>query len=136
MPAARGSDRLGRRAVIVFSGVTAGIGTLLIAQSTGSALFIAGNLVMTIGTGTAGPAPAAFVADIAPPHVRGKCVAAYRSAGDVGFILGPPLLGWLADNSSNATAFWAAALLVAGSAILFYWVTRNEPSAGRQTKMV
>jgi DHA1 family multidrug resistance protein-like MFS transporter len=132
MPAARGADRFGRANIILFSGLTAGIGTMLIAQSTGSALFVAGNIVMAIGTGTSGPAPAAFVADIAPADIRGKCVAAYRSAGDIGFILGPPLLGWLADATNTAMAFRTSAVLVAAAAIWFVWVTRREPAAQPQ----
>ena len=131
MPAAWGSDRLGRQWVIMFSGLCAGAGALLIGASSGVGLFVAGNIVMTLGTGTAGPAPAAYVADIAPPHLRGLSIALYRSAGDVGFLAAPPLLGLLSEAPSIGAAMVVSAMLVAGASVVFFAGSRGDPAAGR-----
>ena len=132
MPAATASDRLGRRLVVLFSGVCAAVGILAIGLSDGVTAFILGNVVMTLGTGTAGPAPAAYVADIAPAHMRGMGIALYRSAGDVGFLAAPPLLGMLSEATSMATALNVSAALVGVAAIVFYVGSRSDGAAGRQ----
>ncbi len=132
LPAAWASDHLGRRAVILFSGLAAGLGTILVAMSDGVTGFVVGNVVMTLGTGTAGPAPAAYIADIAPPNKRGLAITLYRSAGDVGFLAAPPLLGWLGESTSLPTAMTVAGVLVTGAAILFLVGSKGDMAAGRQ----
>lgn len=131
MPAAWASDHLGRRNVILFSGLCAGAGGLVIGGTDGVTAFVIGNIVMTLGTGTAGPAPAAYVADIAPAHMRGMSIAMYRSAGDVGFLAAPPLLGLLSESTSLGAAMVVSALLVAGASVVFLVGSRGDPAAGR-----
>lgn len=132
MPAAWASDSIGRRNVVLFSGVTAGIGALIVAQTGSAAGFVVGNVVLSLGTGTAGPAPAAYVADIAPSHMRGMAVALYRSAGDVGFLAAPPLLGLLAETTTLGVALGVSGVLVAAAAVVFMFGTATDRAAGRQ----
>jgi len=132
MPSAWAADNIGRRQVMLFSGVMAGIGVLTVASAPTALAFVGGNLLMSLGTGTAGPAPAAFAASITPKHMRGMGIALYRSAGDVGFIAGPFLLGWLSDATSIAVALRVAAGIVAAAGVWFFVAMRNEPAAGRQ----
>ena len=132
MPAGWASDAIGRRWVILFSGVVAGAGTLLIAGSATVAAFVIGSFVLSLGTGTAGPAPAAFVADLTPPHLRGVMVGLYRSAGDIGIIAGPVLLGLVADRVSIAWALTIAGVLVAAASVAFFIGNRHYPAAGSQ----
>ena len=133
MPSAWASDHLGRRNVMLFSGVMAGIGVMIVSSAPVALAFVLGNVVMSIGTGTAGPAPAAFAAAITPARQRGMGVALYRSAGDIGFVSGPFVLGWLSDQTSIAFALRVGAVLVAAAGVWFYWSMRNEPAAGKQT---
>lgn len=132
MPAAWASDSIGRRNVIVFSGVTAGIGALVVAQTSSVAGFVVGNVVLSLGTGTAGPAPAAYVADIAPAHMRGMAVAMYRSAGDIGFLAAPPLLGLLSEATSLSTAMSVSGVIVGAAGVVFLLASSTDPAAGRQ----
>ena len=124
-PATWATENIGQGWVIAFSGVAAGLGTLVIAYSGTSLWFITGNVILTLGTGTAGPAPAAFVADLFPEHLRGLGVGLYRSAGDVGFVIGPPALGWISDSFSMAAAFQIAGFLVAIAGALFVMCTHR-----------
>jgi len=130
MPSAWAADALGRRSVILFSGVFAGLGTLIIATIISPVGFVVGNIVMTLGTGTAGPAPAAYVADIAPPGKRGLAIALYRSAGDLGFLAAPPLLGLLSETQSLPIAMIAAGVIVAGGGCVFFFGSLRDPVAG------
>ena len=131
MPSARAADAIGRRNVICFSGIVAGVGAIIAGAIVSPAGFVIGNVVMTLGTGTAGPAPAAYVADIAPAEKRGIAVALYRSAGDVGFLAAPPLLGLLSEATSISTALAVSGVIVAAGGVVFYVGSRGDPAAGR-----
>ena len=131
MPAAWAADHISRRFVVGFSGVVAGIGAMLAGSIVSPVGFVLGNVVMSLGTGTAGPAPAAYVADIAPPGKRGIAVALYRSAGDVGFLAAPPLLGLLAEATSLSTALIVGGVLVAVGGLVFVGGSQGDPAAGR-----
>ena len=73
-PAAWAIENINQRFSDSFSGLAAGIGTFVISFSAAPLWFVIGNLILTLGTGTAGPAPAAFVADLFPERRAG-----YRS---------------------------------------------------------
>ena len=124
-PAAIAADRFGRRAVIVPSGIATVIGLLIFAGANSLALFLLGALVLSVASAMAGPAPAAYVADIAPAQARGLAMSLYRSAGDVGFVIGPPLLGVIADRSSFGWALGVNAALVAAATVLFLLLARE-----------
>ncbi|HJM21060.1 MAG TPA: MFS transporter [Acidimicrobiales bacterium] len=128
-PATWATENLGWGPVIVFSGVAAALGTFIIASSGTPLWFVVGNLILTLGTGTAGPAPAAFVANLFPERLRGLGIGLYRSAGDVGFVLGPPALGWLSETASMPTAFRTAGCLVAAAGIWFFVSTSRNNDA-------
>lgn len=132
MPAAWAADAIGRRNVIVFSGVVAGVGAMVVAQTASPLGFVVGNVVLSLGTGTAGPAPAAYVADIAPSHMRGIAVALYRSAGDVGFLAAPPLLGLLSERTSIPVALAVSGVIVAAAGIVFFVGSSGDQAAGSQ----
>ena len=124
-PAAIAADRFGRRAVIVPSGIATVVGLLIFAGATNLAIFLLGALVLSVASAMAGSAPAAYVADIAPAQARGLAMSFYRSAGDVGFVVGPPLLGVIADRSSFAWALSVNAALVAAATLLFLLLARE-----------
>ena len=130
MPAAWAADHISRRFVIGFSGVVAGLGAIVAGSIVSPHGFVLGNVVMSLGTGTAGPAPAAYVADIAPPGKRGMAVALYRSAGDVGFLAAPPLLGLLAEITSLTVALTVGGVLVAAGGLVFVFGSAGDAAAG------
>ena len=85
------------------------------------------SLLLAIGTATIGPAPAAYVADIAPPDLRGLAMGLYRSAGDAGFLLGPIALGALADATSIPIGLTANAVLFVVATTQFGVLARERP---------
>lgn len=133
MPSAWAADAIGRRNVMLFSGIFAGLGALVIGSFASSTGFVAGAVIMSMGTGTSGPAPAAYVADIAPPEKRGLAIAMYRSAGDVGFLAAPPLLGLLSEATSLSTALAVSGIIVAAAGVLFFFGSAGDPAAGRRS---
>lgn len=116
-------SRVGGFAVLVLGGVTtmAGIATVLLAPGILAALV---GFVL-IGLGAANLVPILFSAagrqKIMPP---GIAIAAVTTTGYAGILLGPALVGFVADATSLVGAFWMLAgliLLVPASA---RWVVR------------
>ncbi|MGQ9572447.1 MAG: MFS transporter [Dehalococcoidia bacterium] len=119
------ADRFGRKMVIVPATMVTAVALLLFAVSNSVWLFVLAAVIQGLGAGLAGPAPAAYAADIAPPDMRGMSMGMYRMFGDVGFVVGPMLLGWLADVSSFGWALGASAMFLLGSAGLFGLLARE-----------
>lgn len=119
------ADRFGRKAVIVPATLITGLAILLFAVSNHVWLFVLAGVVLGVGAGIAGPAPAAYAVDIAPPGLRGVTMGLYRTFGDLGFFLGPILAGWLADVSSFGWALGVNAALLALCALLFGLLARE-----------
>lgn len=126
-PAGWSADRFGRKPLIVPTGYVAGIGVVAAAFAPNASLFVGGLMFSAIGTGIAGPAPAAFVADIAPEQLRGSAMGAYRTWGDLGIVLSPPLSGALADATSIPWGLAANGLFLALAATWFF-VAASEPA--------
>ncbi|MGH8914346.1 MAG: MFS transporter, partial [Acidimicrobiia bacterium] len=107
------ADRWGRAEVIVPSlGLTA-VSLAVIGLATGTGAFIFGSLLLGFSSAIAGPAPSAYAAEVSPEDDRGLAMGAFRTAGDLGLLMGPPLLGLVADGAGYQWAFGSNALMVA-----------------------
>ena len=133
-PAGWSADRFGRKSVIIPAGYFSAVGVIAAAFAPNGTLFVAGLMFSAIGTGISGPAPAAFVADIAPSQLRGSAMGAYRTIGDLGIVLSPPLSGLLADATSIPWALAANGVLLAAAATWFL-VAVHEQRPAAQTSM-
>jgi MFS family permease len=133
-PASLVADRFGRKWAIVPSGVVIGLAFVLMAATSSHLLFLVSALLLAVGTSIIGPAPAAYAADIASPAFRGLAMGLYRSAGDVGFLLGPALLGAVADASSIQWALGANALIVLAATAFFALGARESIAAARRAR--
>jgi MFS family permease len=112
-PAAWLADRFGRRVAIIpsLAGTCVALVLFALADDVGSFLLAAG--VLAFVTSISGPATAAFVADITTDDQRGRAFGIFRTAGDLGFLAGPPLLGAVADAGG-----YGAAYLINGAVVL------------------
>ena len=131
-PASFAADRLGRKVVIVPSLLVTAVGLLLYAGADTYTLFIVASAVTAAGAAVAGPAPAAYAADIAPPGARGLAMGLYRTTGDFGFVIGPPLLGALADRTSFGWGLAANAALLALASLAFLVFARETVGRSRR----
>ena len=118
-PAAVLADRYGRKWAIVPSGLVMATALALMASADSEAVFLIAAVLLAVATAIVGPAPAAYAADIAPLDARGLAIGMYRSAGDIGFVIGPVLLGALADATTIGWGLVANAAIVASSALFF-----------------
>ncbi len=124
-PAGVFADRFGRKAVIVPSAMLSAVALVVFPMSYSYGTFIAAAALWGLGTAFVGPAPAAYVADIAPEGQRGTAMGLFKTFGDLGVTLGPLLLGWLSDASSYAAAFRTNAVLFAAAGLMFALLARE-----------
>ncbi|MHB8575242.1 MAG: MFS transporter [Dehalococcoidia bacterium] len=113
------ADRFGRKRVIVPATVISGMAMALFAVGGGYLVYLAGAAIWGLGSGLAGPAPAAYVADIAPAALRGSLWGIYRTIADLGYVIGPILLGWMAQASGYRAPLLLTAIMLAVVAALF-----------------
>ncbi len=100
------------RARVLVGGATLAAASLAVLLATGEALVAVPGLVL-LGVGVANAVPLLFsAAGRVPPS--GPSLAAVFTIGYLGFILGPPVIGVLAD----ATSLTAALALVCGALVL------------------
>lgn len=115
-------DRYGRKTAIVPSGLLCG--AALISYTLGSTYghFLLSSVLLGLGTGVGGPAPAAYVSDLDLPGGRGLTMGVYRTVSDIGVMVGPILLGWISDRWTHDAALWTNGLLyvVTGLAFAFF----------------
>ena len=109
-----------RRATVV-----AGIGLAVFAYATSDWMFMLAAAIWGFGSGISGPAPAAYVADLAPTETRARIFGFFRSTSDFGYIVGPLVLGWIAGQYG----YHAPMLLTAGMIVIsgaLFWVFAPE----------
>lgn len=125
-------DNLGRKAAIVPSTMLSGVSILALTLSPNVFWFTAATVLMGVSTGIAGPAPSAYVADLAQGKGIGARLGVYRSFGDIGFILGPIFLGLMADLTGYGAALVVNAVLIIATGIFFALVARE--TGGRRVR--
>lgn len=108
--AGRLSDRFGRKPVLLVGAALNGIAFIVYAfAQTIPSIFVARILA---GAGSANLAAAfAFVADSSEPEQRAKSIGKIGAAFGLGFVMGPPLGGFLAKTGGNMLLGFTAATL-------------------------
>ena len=130
-PAGQAADRIGHVTTIVPTALVGAVGVLMVAAATTPAGMTAALSVMAIGTSFAGPAIFALLGDLATPAQRARAIGFYRSAGDLGFLAAPPIMGYVADEVSSDAALVGNAVLLGGAAVL---LLASAPAFGRRRR--
>jgi fucose permease len=130
-------DRLGRSRAVLISGVlaTAGVITTLAVPGVGGALVG----ILMWGLGVALVFPAAMSAGGETPGRAADGIAAVATIGYGGFLLGPPLIGLLANEIGLGTALWlltamGVAIAVLSPAVAPRRTTAPDESSAQQNR--
>lgn len=117
--AGRAADRLGRRAVLVPSLATTAVATALLGQIGPHSAWAYYPLMMMIGGGiaAAGTAAGGLLADSIPAGGSGAAVGANQMAGDLGYLLSPSAIGFVAERGGFGLAYLAGAVPAAVAAL-------------------
>lgn len=103
--------RFGRRAVIRASGLLAGAGFLVVATVPVLLGGVAGFLLVGLGLGSL--VPLAFASAGRMVATPGEGVAAVLAVGYLAFLVGPPVIGALADTIGLSAGFLLVAVVIA-----------------------
>ncbi len=112
-------DRLGRKAVIVPTTLATALAFVSYGLTTSYAGFLGAAALWGVASAAAGAAPSAYAADVAPRESMATAMSAYRTLGDAGYVVGPLVLGLIADQVGIAAAVYTAAGLLAIAGITF-----------------
>lgn len=115
-PAGAMADRFGRKPMIVPSTILTGVSMLLFLFAPSFLWFMAACTVWSIATGIGSSAPGAYAADITPPGMNAAAMSTFRSISETGYVIGPTVLGLIADlfGASAALGVTAAFMTVVG----------------------
>jgi MFS family permease len=118
-PAGSLADRWGRKTVLVPSMALMGAGLLMFGFSNQFWFFMVSATILGIATGMGGPIPAAYAADVVPLKDYGMTMGLFRTFGDLGWMVGPVLLGFISDLGGYNLALQANAILLLVGIYLF-----------------
>jgi multidrug resistance protein len=111
-------DRFGRKGVIIPSMIFSAVAMVSFAFAGTFTTFMVSSLLWATASGISGAAPAAYAADLAPKDSVGPAMGLYRTIADLGYVIGPLLLGTLSDLiSPEAALYFTAALLISSGAL-------------------
>ena len=118
-PAGALVDRYGRKTVIVPATLLTGVSMLAFSFAPAYAWFLLATAIWGGASAASAAAPAAYAADSAPLGMNAAAMSGYRMLSDVGYVLGPILLGLLADWQGLDAPLWVAAVVLIVMASLF-----------------
>ena len=104
------ADRFGRKRAVLIAGAMFTLGALVQALAPGTAVLVAGRLIIGAGVGVAAVAAPLYAAELAPTSWRGRFVSAYQLAIALGIFLAYLVDGWLSKSDAWRVMLGAAAV--------------------------
>ena len=124
-------DRYGRKVVIVPATLMSGVALTMFLIAPSYAWFLAACVVWSMASGVSGAAPAAYAADVAPSGMNAAAMSAYRMLSDLGYVVGPIVLGIVTDLLGADAALGGTAVMMVAVAVLFGRLAPETYRAGR-----
>ena len=106
------SDKLGRKKIIVVGLAGSVISVASFTLTSNFTLLVACSLLLGVEAAFFYTPLVAMVSDIAPSEHEGTLIGSYRFFRDLGYFVGPLLLGTIADNMGLDNAFYATSLIL------------------------
>jgi MFS family permease len=128
------TDKFGRRKLILFGLVFSALSTLSIGLVNDFAALIPLAMVVGLLSDVAGPAHAAMIADILPEHQRQEGFGILRVVGNMAWIIGPTIGGFVANRSFFAL-FVIDAITSCIVAVIFYLLISETKPEGQPDQM-
>ena len=115
------SDRVGRKWLIAGGMMVQAFGIATVASGSTIPAFVAGQVLLGLGTAMVYPTILAAIGDVAHPSWRASSVGVYRLWRDLGYAIGALLAGIVADAFGVTTAVWlVAGLTMASGAVVAF----------------
>ncbi|MGD8997999.1 MAG: MFS transporter [Anaerolineae bacterium] len=126
------TDRLGRKAMLIFGLVTSASATLMMGLANSLAFFLVSAVLVGLLAHSGVPAQQAMVADLLPPEKRTQGFGILRVVGNLAVAIGPAIGGFLAAQSYLLLFVCDVVVSLVAAAVLTFTIreTRPEPSEG------
>ena len=124
-------DSYGRKSVILKSLYVTSAACLVFSFTNSYWTMALTAVLMGIGTSGAQQAPQAMATDVTINEPHGLSMGIYRIFGDIGFIVGPTILGFIADNFGLRVPFYFMTALLFINAMLVLFVAQETFSKRR-----
>jgi len=119
IPMGHAIDYFGRKPPILASLVITAISALVFPNTSNYLEISLAAVLLGLGTSGAGQAPLALATDSTMDEPHGISMGLYRLFGDVGFVVGPIILGVIADGYGLRTPFYfMSGLIIVNAALL------------------
>lgn len=134
IPSGQIADVIGRKVISVAGMVICGLGVLVVPLVDGFGLWLAAAAVTGLGMALLYPTLQTAAADASAPEWRATALGVYRFWRDSGYAFGALFLGFLANRSGLAAAYFGVAIAMFISAgvlaVLMPETRPHEPKAG------
>lgn len=127
------SDRHGRRPIMLVSILITAVAYFVFSQSTVLWILFISRMLSGIGSANISVAQA-YISDVTSPEERTKSLGFLGAAFGIGFIMGPPLGGWLKSISTPGTVDWVGYVACAMCLINFAMAYFSLPESLKETK--
>ena len=127
------SDRHGRRPIMLVSILITAVAYFVFSQSTVLWILFISRMLSGIGSANISVAQA-YISDVTSPEERTKSLGFLGAAFGIGFIMGPPLGGWLKSISTPGTVDWVGYVACAMCFINFAMAYFSLPESLKETK--
>jgi len=81
-------------------------------------LLLVATVMLSVSQILINPSQNAIIGDITTPGIRGLVLGAFRTAGDIGFFIGPTMAGFLTDTVNVLAPFYLVTILCLVSALI------------------
>lgn len=125
------ADTKGRRHALLIGTTLVFLGLALLTLAFHPALYIGSMIIMGFGGAFFGSAPAALVGDVVEGR-GGRVIAFFQMAGDAGMMVGPILLGVIADLASYRISFLTTLILFSFTFYLVLALPKGAPTSSQE----
>lgn len=125
IPVGYAIDYFGRKPPIITSLVLTALSSFVFPQTSNYVQISLAAVLLGIGTSGAGQAPLALATDATIDEPHGISMGLYRLFGDIGFVVGPIMLGMIADGYGLRMPFYVMTGMILISAVLLQVFARE-----------
>ena len=120
-------DKIRRNRIISFGFVLLAVAVFYYTVADSFEEMLLATLLLSIAQVLINPSKVAIIGDITTRETRGLALGAFRTAGDIGFFMGPALAGYMTDNIGVLWPFRVVTFFcLVASAIAFYFLQGSK----------
>lgn len=112
-------DRVGRKPVIVPATIAVAVAFTGFSLASSFTWFLVATVIWGVASSVSGAAPSAYAADISSKAHGAAAMSTYRTLADVGYVVGPIMLGLMADEYGLSVPLFVSSALLVGVALAF-----------------